>query len=208
MNPELKKLNSFATIFKNLQETEAAYIELEEFDVDYSCSEYFNANMSLSAEIESTVDFSKLTPSKQEKYNSVIEGVYTRLMWDYPRLYSIGNGIEDIFHEAYQAAEEAIALKLKPYEGEKRPFFACGYSSFRVSLPEYTLLGVMLKDDLFTLPNFTYSNGVIEICTSELNKKFSLTSQEYELYGDAYNACLAVLSERLKLTGHVEADIR
>ncbi len=203
MNQENQKLKWFGKIYDNLRETEKLYIELEEFGVDYNFSEYFDANVRLSKEIEETIDFHQLTPAKQEKYKSIMQGIYSRLNYDYPSLYSIGDNIESIFYKAYEAAEQAIEEKL-----EIGRFYACGISSFKAYLPEYTLLGIMWQDGLFNPENFTYSGNVIRIDTLELNKKYSLTGQEYELYESAYLACLQVLRNELKLEGHVEAEIR
>lgn len=199
MNQDTKNLNKFISIFKSLMEMERAYIELEEFGASYSFSDYFNACLDLNDDLEKIVNINNLTSDKANKYKELNLGIYNRLKYDYPKIYSIGGNIEDIFHQAYEKAEESILNQLIPYKDKPKPFFACGFSFFELYTQKYSLLEIMLDDKLFNIENFIYANGRITMNILELNEKYGLTGQEYEIYEKAYAACGKLLQERLGL---------
>jgi hypothetical protein len=208
MNLEVKKLNSFGLIYKNLREMESAYHDLEVFDIECDSGDYFEALLKLNGEIEKTIDVKKLTPSKLKKYKELNTGIYRRLRCDYPSLYSIAGNIEEFFGEAYEAAENSIEASMKLYEIEDAPPIAYGHANMHIFIPDYNLLGIMLNDGLYTPENYLHINGVMELNKLELNEKYGLTGQEYEIYADAYRACLDVIETKLKLEGNIQAYAR
>jgi len=207
MNQDMTNLRRFISIHKNLKEMEKNSIELEEFGAPSLSSFFFDAHLELNKHLENIVNINNLTNKKVDAYKKLNSEIYTRLKYDYYELYNIGQNHEEIFYESYEIIENSIDMQLSKYNNKKIPFFECGFSFFELYIPRFSLLDFMLTDDLFSIENFTYEKSKINVNTSELNEKFNLTGQEYEIYGNAYAECIKFLNEKLNLNGTVNSYI-
>lgn len=205
MNQDTKNLNRFIVIFKNLKQIEEQYQELEEFKIPFMPS-FFDDYGRLNDNLEGTINVSNLTDKGLERYTNLNREIYKRLMRDFPSMY---NGVmsyyDDVFNEAYEAAKNVIEKFVAADKSKK--FFACGFSFFHLYVPSYNLLGMMLEDGSFRPENFIYKNSRIELDITDFNKEYGLTGQEYEVYGEAYTACIKLLNAKLNLHGTVDAYI-
>ncbi len=205
MNQDTKNLNKFVVIFRNLKQIQEQYWELEEFGIN-SMPDFFDDYGRLNANLESTINVSNLTEKGLERYVSLNREIYKELMRDFPSMYSsIMSDYDEAFSEAYEAAKNVIETFV-PDRSKKR-FFACGFSFFHLYVPPYNLLGMMLEDGLLMPDHFIYKNDRIELDIAEFNEEYGLTGQEYEIYGEAYAACIKLLNAKLNLHGTVTAYI-
>jgi len=207
MNEDIKNLGKFIQIYKNLKQNEDLYLSLEDNQVSNYSSYFFESFLELNENLEKVVNLTNLTEKKLEKCRQLNDQIFRRLKLDYPQLYSIGGNISEIFHLSYEAAENAISNYLAQFAGKPRPFFACGFSFFEIYVPDHSFISFMLEDQLIELDNFSFASNRIMLNTIELNEKFNLTGQEYEIYEKAYSACLDVLHNRLGLKGSINCYI-
>lgn len=207
MNEDIKNLEKFIQIYKNLKQNEDLYMSLEDNQVSNYSSCFFKSFLELNENLEKFVNLTNLTEKKLEKYRQLNEQIFRRLKLDYPQMYSIGGNISEIFLLSYEAAENAIENYLAQFAGKPRPFFACGFSFFQIYVPDHSFISFMLKDQVIELDNFSFASNLITLNTIDLNKKFNLTGQEYEIYEKAYSACLDVLHNRLGLKGSINCYI-
>lgn len=207
MNQDMKNLKHFMAIHKNLKAMEESFYELEEYGVSFDMFSFYDAYLDLDKNIEEVLNYSNLTDNGKEKYAGLMREIYSRLRLDYPQLYEIAGNFDEVFSEALEATENAINDFLKPYAGIKRPFFACGFSSFSMFVPVYSLLGFLLSDKTCSPEGFIYNNGTIELDIVRINKQFDLIGQEYELYEKAFVACYSVLKEKLSLRGSINCYV-
>jgi len=206
MNQDAKSLKQFIIIFKSIKQMESAYIELEEVGVPYDYSEFFDDFLELATNINKTIKIENLSESQLNKYCQLNIDIFERLKLDYPQLCQISGNIEGIFYNAYYAAEKSIEKALEPYKNVKNPVFLCGFSSFNLFIPESSFLGLLLKmTDIGEL--FTYKNGKLDINSGNFTVKFNLTSQEYQIYGEAYKVCMDILNKELNLNGTTSSAI-
>jgi hypothetical protein len=207
MNEDIQNLGKFIQIYNNLKQNEDFYLSLEDYQVSNYSSYFFDSFLYLNENLEKVVKLENLTEKKLEKYRQLNDQIYRRLKLDYPQLYSIGRNISEIFHLSYEAAEKSISDYLAQFTGKPRPFLACGFSFFEIYVSEHSFINFMLKDQLIELDNFSLSNNCIILNTIELNEKYKLTEQEYEIYEKAYSACLDVLHTKLGLKGRINCYI-
>ena len=204
MNEDIQNLGKFIQIYKNLKQNEDLYLSLEDYQVSNYSSYFFESFLELNENLEKVVNLANLTDKKLEKYRQLNDQIFRRLKLDYPRMYSIGGNIYEIFYLSYEAAENAIRNYLAQFAEKPRPFFACGFSFFEIYVPDYSFISFMLEDQIIEIDNFSFASNRISLNTIQLNEKFNLTGQEYEIYEKAYSACLDVLHNRLGLKGSIK----
>lgn len=207
MNDDIQNLGKFIRIYNNLKENEELYLSFEDYEVSNYSAYFFDSFLQLNENLEKVVNLENLTKIKLEKYRQLNDQIYRRIKLDYPQLYSIGGNISEIFSFAYEAAENAISNYMAQFTGKQKLFFPCGYSFFEIYAHDHSLISFMLRDRLIELDHFSLKNNCISLEIGELNKKFNLTGQEYEIYRMAYSACLDVLHNKLGLKGRIECHI-
>lgn len=208
MNRDTTTLKRLLRIYRNLREMEEIYAELELEDERVpSTTRYFvDSYLQLNEHLEATVNIENLTEKKLEDYAKLNARLYERLRSEYFRLYAIAGNVSDIFAQAYEIMEDTVREQIKPY-GLGRPILPCGFTFVILPVPKYSLLEALLRDKLVAPEHFLFENGRINIEVAELNKKYRLTGQEYEIYGVAFRKCVDFLNARLKLNGTVESYI-
>lgn len=187
---------------------EEALIVLNEFDVPYSFSKFFYDYCEISKNIDEKIDVNNLTKDKLNKYKQLNIEIINRLKWDAYSLYAITGNYSEIFYDSYLSAEKAIEKILNPYKDKERPFFSCGFTYFKLHIPEESFLGILLMKEMIDVEEyFTYTDGYLNIKTARFSNKFNLNCQEYEIYEAAYKACMDVLNKKLNLKGTVSSFI-
>lgn len=207
MDKNTQNLAKFIQIYNNLKKNEELYLSLENYQVSNYSSYFFDSFLELNKNFEKVVDLEKLTKRELNKYRQLNIQIYRRLKLDFPQLYTISGNISEIFYSSYGAAENAIENYLAQFAGKPRPFFPCGFSFFEVYVPDHSFISFLLNDKLIELENFSFAKNCINLNTIDLNNKFKLTGQEYEIFEKSYSACLSVLHNKLGLKGRINCYI-